>query len=117
MCCNCEEQGHIAKNRLHPKRDGTPKPKPAPEVNSIGIAPDNQVEEKQRRVFKIKLYDQKRDGSRYNSFVTGKIILPITTVPNIPAIGLETTTVETQPEPKPMFATLEINGLKSKVID
>ena len=57
-------------------------------------------------------YGQQRDGRKYSDVVTGKA-----TLPNLPPIGLKEQPPASKTsvvKPKPMFATLEINGVKSK---
>lgn len=116
ICFNCSEQGHIAKNCPHPRRDDSKSA--SAEVNSIRIAEDARevksppkptASKKKQR----KLYDQKRDERSYRDVVTGKATLG----PTIPAIGLkETTATPETTKPKPMFTTLEMNGVKAKIL-
>ena len=109
ICYNCYEKGHIASDCPHPRRDGkteTTKQGASPEANSIRIKP--QPTKNVRKP----MSNQQRDGRKYSDVVTGKASLP-----DIPAIGLKeesSAPTNSVAKPKPMFATLEINGVKSK---
>jgi len=92
ICFNCEKQGHIDKNP-HPNHEGKTadsKPKAAPEVNSICVAPRPPAKETRKPASKdkAKLYNQKREGKgdvvaipvpvpfrRINSFQHGDSVL------------------------------------------
>ena len=115
ICFNCHEAGHIASNCPHPRRDGKkPETKQTAEANSIRLATQPSPKTTPTTpIRKPNLYDQKRDNRTYSNVVTGKASLP-----TIPAIGLkETPTPNSVPvRPKPMFATLTIDSVKSKAL-
>lgn len=114
ICFNCHEAGHIASNCPRPRRDGRKTETTrqggdlSPEANSIRIEPEPTNDARKAH------HDQQRDGRRYSDVVTGKA-----TLPNLPPIGLKeelsaSSQTQSTAKPKPMFATLEINGVKSK---
>ena len=110
VCFNCYEQGHLARDCPHPRRDGQKKSDSKPESNSIRIQePDVKA--------KRNLYHKKRDSRSYSNVVSGQGPPP-PPPPHIPAIGLKETTPisdsSVKPKPPPMFAKLPINGVESK---